>query len=679
MGTTKCPYKSDKKAFIILFKLNLMKMEKKINQLMRSIFFAVLILSSSSISAQCFYNLQLFDSFGDGWNGAAVTITVNGAATTYLLDDINDDGSFAAFNILINDGDTFSVDYIDGAWEGEVSYFLFDSEENLLFTDGPNPVVGTDVFMGTGACPSCPGPLPSSVSIDKVRAVFADISWTIPGTGTSIIEYGMAGFVPGTGTFVNTTNTAYTLTNLAENTEYELYVSLDCGMDTSSVVGPYPFKTIWLNDVGVVGVIQPNPESCALGVDSIEILLKNFGQLPQSLIPLQFSVNGVPANVPVPLDGYYTGVISFDSTTTYVFDATWDFAEPGTYLIEVWTEFEPDSNIENDTFSYEFTSVNPFPLIEDFEAGIVPEGWEVDFDIFVDDGHNALSNVIFDNLFGGDTEMIVATPIYGLVSAGDEFTFDYRYTDWSAGTDGAILAGDQLQVQVTTDCGATYNTIYTIDDVNHTVSADFANVALDISAFAGESVGFRFFATWANGDYWLDIDNVNVIACPSSLSLIVDITEPSSTGASDGAANVNPVQGVPPYMYSWSNGNTTNAISGLGDGTYTVVVTDSIGCVDEATFTFGTGVATYDIETLETVKIFPNPTLGQATLQVGFNEATDVKVQIIDIYGKIISEEFHSGILDKNISLASDRFEAGMYFIRLETKGKWHLEKLLKL
>ena len=656
-----------------------MKMEKKINQLLFSLLVVVMMLSSSSLSAQCFYNLQLFDSFGDGWNGASVTVNLNGTSTTYLLDNIVDDGEFAEFSILINDGDTFTLDYVGGAWEGEVTYFLYDSEENLVFSDGPNPAMGTDVFTGTAACPSCPGVVASSVTFDKVRAVFADISWTSPGSGTAIIEYGFAGFTPGTGTFLNTTNNQYTITNLEEDTEYELYLSLDCGMDTSSIVGPYPFKTIWLNDVGVVGVIQPNAESCALGVDSVEILLKNFGQLPQSLIPLQFRVNGVDANVPVPLDGYYTGVISFDSTTTYVFDTTWDFGEPGTYLIEVWTEFEADTNIQNDTFRYEFTSINPFPLIEDFEAGVLPETWNADPDIFVANAHNSITNVMYDNLFGGDTEMVVSTPIYGLVNAGDEFSFDYRYTDWSAGTDGAVLAGDQLQIQITTDCGATYNTIFTVDDVNHVVSADFANVTLDLSAFEGQSVGFRFLAIWASGDYWLDIDNVNVIACPANLALILDVTDPTSGGANDGTASVNPVQGVGPYTYEWSNGATGNPISGLGDGTYTVIVTDSIGCIDEASFVIGNGVATYDIESLESVSVFPNPTLGQATLQVAFNESTDVKVQIIDIYGKIISEEFHSGILDKNISLEAERFEAGMYFIRLETNGKWHLEKLLKL
>jgi hypothetical protein len=36
--------------------------------------------------------------------------------------------------------------------------------------------------------------------------------------------------------------------------------------------------------------------------------------------------------------------------------------------------------------------------------------------------------------------------------------------------------------------------------------------------------------------------------------------------------------GTPPYTYLWSNGNTTATVSGLTAGSYTLVVTDSLGC-----------------------------------------------------------------------------------------------------
>lgn len=47
----------------------------------------------------------------------------------------------------------------------------------------------------------------------------------------------------------------------------------------------------------------------------------------------------------------------------------------------------------------------------------------------------------------------------------------------------------------------------------------------------------------------------------------------------DGKIYIINLNGFPPYTYLWSNGQTTSSISGLTEGTYTVTVTDSRGCV----------------------------------------------------------------------------------------------------
>jgi gliding motility-associated-like protein len=50
-------------------------------------------------------------------------------------------------------------------------------------------------------------------------------------------------------------------------------------------------------------------------------------------------------------------------------------------------------------------------------------------------------------------------------------------------------------------------------------------------------------------------------------------------GDSTGTANVIPSGGYPPYSYLWSNGDTTQTVTGLGAGLYySVIVTDSVGC-----------------------------------------------------------------------------------------------------
>ena len=73
--------------------------------------------------------------------------------------------------------------------------------------------------------------------------------------------------------------------------------------------------------------------------------------------------------------------------------------------------------------------------------------------------------------------------------------------------------------------------------------------------------------------------NDTIVSPLAPLSGILTSTDILCAGDSTGAMNVVVTGGTPGYTYSWNNGSTADTLTGLVAGIYTVVVTDTNGCV----------------------------------------------------------------------------------------------------
>ena len=60
-----------------------------------------------------------------------------------------------------------------------------------------------------------------------------------------------------------------------------------------------------------------------------------------------------------------------------------------------------------------------------------------------------------------------------------------------------------------------------------------------------------------------------------TLSIAVSMTEPTCNRGNNGSITITPMGGVAPYTYIWSNGDTTQTISNLYAGNYSVSVIDA--------------------------------------------------------------------------------------------------------
>ena len=84
------------------------------------------------------------------------------------------------------------------------------------------------------------------------------------------------------------------------------------------------------------------------------------------------------------------------------------------------------------------------------------------------------------------------------------------------------------------------------------------------------SSGFGSYATFNTGSCNISFGSqVSTISC---------------NGLSDGSIDITPTGGSGVYTYLWDTGATTEDLSGLSAGTYSVVLSDTWGCLDSATF-----------------------------------------------------------------------------------------------
>lgn len=75
------------------------------------------------------------------------------------------------------------------------------------------------------------------------------------------------------------------------------------------------------------------------------------------------------------------------------------------------------------------------------------------------------------------------------------------------------------------------------------------------------------------------------ITQPTDISITFDASNLVCVGESDGSITANVTGGTQPYTYLWSNGETTQTITDLTAGTYTVTVTDANDCEAVASVT----------------------------------------------------------------------------------------------
>ena len=196
-----------------------------------------------------------------------------------------------------------------------------------------------------------------------------------------------------------------------------------------------------------------------------------------------------------------------------------------------------------------------------------------------------------------------------LSATGGVAPLTYVWSNGATTQDIANLSSGYYNVSVTDAVGQTESSVFYISEpslitftysVNSTSAAGFSDGSIS-TTLSGGTAPYSFFWLGPNGYYATTQDIQNLISgtytyyvtdangCDVLFSIVVAegqltplqvnaiTSDIDCFGNNSGSIDLTVSDGATPYSFIWSNGSTTEDLSNLSAGTYTVVVTDAAG------------------------------------------------------------------------------------------------------
>jgi len=306
-------------------------------------------------------------------------------------------------------------------------------------------------------------------------------------------------------------------------------------------------------------------------------------------------------------------------------------------------------------------------------------------------GPNGLSLVDSGNvrvsISGGEFFMILFQPPNGQTYPPGQYTLDleiFLNDDCPTSISHPFVVPEPFDLQITNItkpvCGVggsvellmkngrpPYRVEYSVEGINNKIFTSDSSITLSNLSSGEVRIAVIEWEEFISCTQFIDtllVDSVlNVEGTTSSTQCIsgggIDLTVTSTNG---------------PVSYLWSTGDTTEDLSNLSPGTYSVSVTDLTGCTVQDSFvvdTTGSCPTSNDISLRSLIHIFPNPTTN--ILQVESENLHIQQIQLFDLRGRMLM-----GKREQTDILNLYDLSQGIYILEVQTDQGILTEKIIK-
>ncbi|MBK8297488.1 MAG: HYR domain-containing protein [Saprospiraceae bacterium] len=185
-----------------------------------------------------------------------------------------------------------------------------------------------------------------------------------------------------------------------------------------------------------------------------------------------------------------------------------------------------------------------------------------------------------------DQDICWTSPLISL-NTGTQFSVDLSWTGFDVQTD------EYINVKYSID-GGSYTTLPNligggVGTIQYAAGLDQSgSLTVTKTGLSGSTIQIQICAQFNSNNESMTIDNVSVPNskpyCPAPIPSLTP-KNVTCNGAADGMITTTVTNGSTPYTFQWSNGSTTQNLTGLTPGGYTITVTDANALTGTATTT----------------------------------------------------------------------------------------------
>jgi hypothetical protein len=568
-------------------------------------FFTVLALFVVNTSGQalppdsCIHTVSLTDTYGDGWNGGTITISLNGVP---LHTDITLAGGSGPedYSFYAEPGDIITIVRTDdGSYPAEMQVEVFDGGNNSLW-GAAEPTASVDV---TAECP----PPSCTDGILNQNETSIDCGGVCPDCPT----YNPVGDTEPDGA------NCYQLTDGSNNQNSALWY--DDLMDLSQPIDIVFTMNFGCDEGGADGMVfvMQTAGNDVIGADGQGLGFSGFS--PSLGVEFDIYPNGDENDINNDHIGILTNGVSDHNAASSLTGAidVGQMEDCADHQIRItWDPTTQDFNVYYDCAATPTASVNE-DIINNVFGGIDQVYWGF---TGATGGLATVQEVCLDpNIFLETDTVYICDGATEQLSAPDGTSWTWTPStfldDASSQNPNCSVTSDILYtVQYSDICGRpqTFDVQVLVGvtpevDITPNVTACVMPVILDADVGDANGVGVNYLWTPTNettetistdtaGTFYVEVtnanggcpvfDQVNVTVIPGNITTTGSQTDLDCNGDADGVAIVNlDVLGTAPYTYAWStpttdgpNNNTSSTVTDLSGGLVDVTITDAMGC-----------------------------------------------------------------------------------------------------